>query len=195
MLHLVTAASPREFYARDRNKIINCACGLLGKEYARPLDALEDVATIMGFQVVRRPLTGQVRSSTVIASRTIQICSHLEQKLEYPEAVDGVTVFCLAQEIAHIRLHLFDGVSNLAGEHVDEAKKYAGVFLVPRHQLCRQGAYHDMLKAGLLGGNLWGYVAELAEFFGVTRGHMVRELEELGIVVLDRTSRVLRLAA
>lgn len=194
MLRLVTSG-PRDFFARDRNAIINCACGLLGTEYVRPVDALEDVATIMDFSVVRRPMLGQARSSTVLATRSIQICSRLADKLDYPEAAEGIAAFCLAQEIAHIRLHLFDGVPILGPEHIEEAKAYAGVFLVPRHQLFAQGAYHDMLQAGRIGMNLWGYVAELAQFFGVTRGHLVRELESLGIVQFDRESRELRLAA
>lgn len=194
MLRLVTSG-PRDFFARDRNTIINCACGLLGTEYARPLDALEDVATIMDFKVVRRPLVGQARSNTVLATRTIQVCSNLINKMEHAAAVDGMAAFCLAQEIAHIRLHLFDGVPILTQEHVEEAKAYAGIFLVPRHQLFQQAAYHDMLAAGRLGLNLWGYVGELAAWFGVTKGHLVRELEHLGIVVLDRESRELKLAA
>lgn len=194
MLRLVTSG-PRDFFARDRNTIINCACGLLGTEYVRPVDALEDVATIMGFTIRRRPMLGQARSSTVLATRSIQICSRLEEKLRYPEAAEGMAAFCLAQEIAHIRLHLFDGVRELSPQHIEEAKIYAGVFLVPRHQLFAQGAYYDMLQAGKLGMDLWAYVAELATFFGVTRGHLVRELESLGIVQFCRESRALRLAA
>jgi len=193
MLRLVTSG-PRDFFARDRNTMINCACGLLGTEYVRPVDALEDVATIMKFKVVRRPMLGQARSSTVLATRSIQICSRLADKLEYPAAAEGIAAFCLAQEIAHIRLHLFDGV-RVGPAEVEEAKAYAGVFLVPRHQLFAQGAYQDMLRAGKIGLDLWGYVAELAAFFGVTRGHLVRELESLGIVKFDRVSRVLKLAA
>lgn len=195
MLYLVKDDSPRDFYARDRNEIINCACGLLGTEYPRPLDALEDVATIMDFKVLRRPLTGQARSSTVVATRSILICSRLAKKLEHPDSVEGVAAFSLAQEIAHIRLHLFDGVPILSPEHIEEARHYAGVFLVPRRQLLAHGAFQDMLAAGRLGWNLWGYVGELAQFFGVTRGCLVRQLEELGFVVHDREARTLKLAA
>jgi hypothetical protein len=195
MLYLVKDASPRDFYARDRNEIINCACGLLGTEYTRPIEALEDVATIMGFTVRRRPLTGKRRSSTVVATRSILVCSRLETKLEHPESMEGVAAFALAQELAHIRLHLFDGVALLKPDHIEEARHYAGVFLVPRRQLLAHGAFHDMLKAGRMGWNLWGYVGELAGFFGVTRGCLVRQLEELGFVIHDRETRTLKLAA
>ena len=71
MLSLVTTASPREFYARDRNKIINAACGLLGKEYARPVDAIHDLLALQGYSLGRRHLTGKTRSTVSKSSRTV----------------------------------------------------------------------------------------------------------------------------
>jgi Zn-dependent peptidase ImmA (M78 family) len=109
-----------DFFANDRNEMLKVASELLETKYARPADALIDVASVMGFEVVGRLLGGQVRSYTVVDTRTIYLCTNLCQE---------DACFALAKEIGHIRLHLFDGVPVLGPEHVQEAKDYASVFL------------------------------------------------------------------
>lgn len=193
MLHLVQS-SPRDFYARDRNKIINAACGLLGKEYARPLDAIEDLLTLMQYTLVRRPLPGDIRAHTHRQGRTIIVCSNLERKLIYPESLPGVMAFTVAREMGHMRLHLYQ-VEKLLPIHGEEASRYAGVFLVPRRDLVALPEFHDMLDAGRAGLNLWQFVHDLATHFGVTKSCMARQLEELGVVIHDRENRELRLSA
>jgi hypothetical protein len=187
MLRLVTDG-PREFYARDRNKIIQAACGLLGREYARPVDALPDVIRLLGYSIERRPI--EPWSKTCREKRLITVCSNLRQRLRYPDSFDGVFACVLAHELAHIRLHLYQG--RLCDT---EADAYAGVFLVPRSDLFRQPAFQDLLSAGRAGLRLWPFVGHLAEHFGVTRACIVRQLESLDICELDRETGALRLVA
>lgn len=195
MLCLVKDDSPRDFYARDRNRLINGACGLLGKAYARPLEAIGDILNLIGFRVERSPLGGVLKSETNVERRCVVVCSNLERKLAFPDAAEGVMSFALAHELAHVRLHLFGRTMKTGAAEDAEADHYAGVFLVPRHQLCGLDDFRDLLAAGQAGCDLWQYVNRLALYFAVSRSCMVRQLEELSIVTYDRAARQLRLAA
>lgn len=194
MLSLVKATS-RDFYARDRNWMIEGACGALDKQYLRPADALFDIIRLLGFRQTSEPIDGPDYAATKTESKKIVICSHLRDKLTHPEAAEGVALFSLAQQYAHIRLHYYSGFPQPGPEQIEEAKRYAGVFLVPRHQVFEHPVYWDMIEGGRAGQCLWEHVGHLAKWFGVTRGHLVRELEFLNIVRLDPESRELRLAA
>ena len=121
-------STPRDFYARDCYKLINAACGILEKEYARSVDALMDLINLSKYKVVRRPLPGRQRSGIHKATRTITICSRLEFKLSSPTSLDDTIAFCLAKEVAHIRLHLSQ-VKELLPKHHEEAETYASVLL------------------------------------------------------------------
>ena len=113
-----------EVYSRDRNKIINAACGIRCKQYLRPAEALEDIVRIMKFQPVRRFCR---QSFTDLPNREIVI-STLEHTL-------AAYRWRLACEIGHIRLHLFDGVVRLGPHHRAEAELYARIFLMPEDEV------------------------------------------------------------
>ena len=174
MLHLVQS-SPRDSYARDRNKIINAACGLLGKEYRRPLDAIPDLLEFIKYRLVRRLMPAKRQAHTNRLERTVTICSRL---------VGGDYALALARELGHIRLHLYQ-FESLLPIHDVEADLYARTFLVPRRELAQQPAFQDLLSARHDGAALSPFVTELADFFGVTPACMMLELGEMGLLAAD----------
>lgn len=162
----------RDFYARDRNKIINAACGLLHKEYARPLDAIEDLLTLMQYKLVRRLMPMNKQAHTSRPDKTVSISACL---------TGGDYALALARELAHIRLHLSKSETLLPVHH-SEADLYARTFLVPRSALAAHPAFQELLSAKHDGASLTPFVEELADFFGVTPGCLTVELGEMGIL-------------
>lgn len=109
-----------EFFARDRDNIMMASrLSKMGKcSYFRPSRSLRAVADCMDFSVTRV----FCRSSYVDkASREIVITTQAH--------TEGAFEWELCLQIAHIRLHLYDGVSCLKESHVREAEHYARVFL------------------------------------------------------------------
>lgn len=192
MIRLIKS-SPRDKYARDRNWMIEGACGVLCKTYIRPADSLFDILTLMGWRIVSRPVPGPGLAKAIASEKVITLCSNLPDKLDGSASADVQSLLAVTQQYAHIRLHFYSGHPYPGPAQIEEASLYAGVFLVPRHQILEHPVYWDMVEAD--GNDLWGHVGHLAQFFFVPRWLMVRELEALNIVIHDRESETLRMVA
>lgn len=119
----------RDRYAKDAYWMIEGASGVHCKTYERAADALPDILGIMGWKVVYRPLAGSSIAKTLLYEKKIVVCSNHASKLPAGTCVESAVLFAIAEQYAHIRLHLYSGYPMPGPDQVAEAKEYAAVFL------------------------------------------------------------------
>lgn len=129
--------STEEFFSRDRDKIMEASVlSRHGKSYyLYPKDSLKAVADCMDFKVVSRfcprSYTDQWKREIIIST-----LAHTEAAFNWETAV----------QVAHIRLHLFSGVSRPEPRHIKEAEHYARVFLAKEHDFKRSIKSHACIQ-------------------------------------------------
>lgn len=179
----------RARFAKDRQQLLARATAATGRNYFRPLDALQDIVRqLFGFRIERRPLPGDRQFGEIeLHNRRVILCSNLYRKLTYPATGPGVEAFTLAHELAHLRLHIPHILAGRLGDTQErEANVYAGVFLIPRRQLVELDDFLALRRNdGLSDKQIDACVQRLAVYFGCNRQAMIYELVELGVARMD----------
>lgn len=192
--HCRLAVAPKNLFSADRDKLCAAASVLTGRRYHCPADALLDVLRLLGYRLRKGGLPDKVFAQVCPGLREVTLCSALRWKLRHPEAVEAVTVFSLAHELAHVRLHV---PAILAGSvtrfQEEEANRYAGVFLMPSALLQSHPSW-SRFGPDLDSAELWQITKALADSCRVSGQAMAIRLSHLGLLRHCPKTRELRWA-
>lgn len=189
----------RAYYAEDREHLLGLHELNYGLRPLRPVDALEGVLCMLGYEVTTGPLPAGLWAQ--VQGDVVTVADDLAARCAYQKVdLDGVRASSLAHELGHIRLHP-DHLCRLEDLHAElerQADLYAAVFLVPWRLLQARPQFVMLLDAQQAGREveqrwLWRQVGDLARWFGVTATLMRRFLVELQVCEYDYEVRRLRI--
>lgn len=187
---------PPDLFSKDRDRLVSGARNVTGNRYTCPAEALEDVLSLLGYQLRQIVLPEKIWGEVLPGQKVVHECANMETKLRHPASAPLVRTFTLAHELAHIRLHVR---LILAGQmkpcHEEEANRYAEVFLMPVSILERQPEWAEVVRPRNKSSDfLWELTRGLASCCRVSGSAMAVRLTHLGILHHDKTTRELRAA-
>lgn len=164
----------------------------VGHPTRAPAHCLERAFALFKFRLVRSYLVAPgVLSYVDFRKKEVVVARNFRQRLEFPSSSRGVYHATLAHELGHVCLHRHQADRVLRSQSWErEAIRFAQVFLVPYYDLMSRSQVERIQGGAItLQNSLWKAVLDLADYYQVTGGFMVRVLAEYGVIRFDAKRR------